>query len=310
MAKTNRYSSQQSNELNVCKFRLASFDLLTDFLEKLNKENKNKLNSLSKCSGNFRHSSVMESILFMTKALRLDPHVGYHANELLQSFMIKHLTHLLTTPSLQGASGIPPISYEDAVLDLVKEKFPFIIFSCVQLASKMSLHVNIIDNNTAVHFLQSLGFTATKKYLLDSELMVLKGLDFKLEVANPLIYVEILLEVLGYNKPSVPIEHIYDLCQQVLQFVVLERFTIYDSLLMVITRSQQPTTEQREKFVTVTEDWMLLGVAVIAAALYIFHISQWEEVVRELSNTTGISWRTIMDFAVVILLHLTDSSGL
>uniref|UniRef100_A0A3B4BD73 Uncharacterized protein n=1 Tax=Periophthalmus magnuspinnatus TaxID=409849 RepID=A0A3B4BD73_9GOBI len=305
MAKTNRYSSQQSNELNVCKFRLASFDLLTDFLEKLNKENKNKLNSLSKCSGNFRHSTLCA--IKINNQLYLIPRISLILL-LFSSFMIKHLTHLLTTPSLQGASGIPPISYEDAVLDLVKEKFPFIIFSCVQLASKMSLHVNIIDNNTAVHFLQSLGFTATKKYLLDSELMVLKGLDFKLEVANPLIYVEILLEVLGYNKPSVPIEHIYDLCQQVLQFVVLERFTIYDSLLMVITRSQVVPTDK--KFVTVTEDWMLLGVAVIAAALYIFHISQWEEVVRELSNTTGISWRTIMDFAVVILLHLTDSSGL
>uniref|UniRef100_A0A3B4BAC5 Uncharacterized protein n=1 Tax=Periophthalmus magnuspinnatus TaxID=409849 RepID=A0A3B4BAC5_9GOBI len=265
MAKTNRYSSQQSNELNVCNYFKGTLCAI-----KINNQ------------------------------LYLIPRISLILL-LFSSFMIKHLTHLLTTPSLQGASGIPPISYEDAVLDLVKEKFPFIIFSCVQLASKMSLHVNIIDNNTAVHFLQSLGFTATKKYLLDSELMVLKGLDFKLEVANPLIYVEILLEVLGYNKPSVPIEHIYDLCQQVLQFVVLERFTIYDSLLMVITRSQ-------EKFVTVTEDWMLLGVAVIAAALYIFHISQWEEVVRELSNTTGISWRTIMDFAVVILPRCSHST--
>ncbi|XP_055006139.1 LOW QUALITY PROTEIN: cyclin N-terminal domain-containing protein 1 [Boleophthalmus pectinirostris] len=310
MAKRIRYNFQQSNNLNVCKFRQASFDLLTDFLVNLNKENKDKLSSLSKCCGNFRDKNVLENILLMTNALSLDPKVGYHANELLQSFMTKHITHLLTTPSPQGASAVQPISYEDAVFDMVKDKFPLIIFSCVQIASKMSLHVNIIDNNTAERFLRSVGLTVTKKSLLDSELMVLKGLDFKLDVANPLIYVEILLEVLGHNEPSVPIELVYDLCKQVLQFVVLERVTIYESLLTATTRSQQPTAEQREKFVSVTEDFMLLGAAVIAAALYIFRIGQWEEVVGELSNITGISRRSVRDFAAVIVLHLTDSSGL
>lgn len=57
----------------------------------------------------------------------------------------------------------------------------------------------MIDNNTAVHFLHSVGFgcTVSKQTLLESELMVLKGLKFRLNVLNPLTYVEILLEVLG-----------------------------------------------------------------------------------------------------------------
>lgn len=292
------------------KFRQASFDLLTDFLVNLNKENKDKLNSLSKCSGCFKDKKLTEYILQMTAELSLEPQVGYHAVELIQRFMTTHLTNLFTAHIPQEAVAVQGTSYEDAVLDQLKHKFSLIVFTCVQLASKLSLYTNMISNNTAVCFLQSIGLNVSKKTLLDTELMILKGLEFKLSVSNPLTYVDILLEVLGHNEPSVPVEHTYGLCQQVLQFVVLERTAIYDSLLMVTTRCRQPSLEQREKFLTVTEDCMLLAVAVIAVALYIFHISQWDKVVSELSNITGISRRSIIDFAHVILLHIVGSSHL
>ena len=55
----------------------------------------------------------------------------------------------------------------------------------------------IVDNNQALQFLHSMGHTVSKKALMESELQILKGLDFKLHVPNPLTYVEILLEVLG-----------------------------------------------------------------------------------------------------------------
>ena len=37
---------------------------------------------------------------------------------------------------------------------------------------------------------------------MESELQILKGLDFKLNVSNPLTYVEILLEVLGKSSKT------------------------------------------------------------------------------------------------------------
>uniref|UniRef100_A0A7N9AMA7 Vacuolar protein-sorting-associated protein 25 n=1 Tax=Mastacembelus armatus TaxID=205130 RepID=A0A7N9AMA7_9TELE len=187
----------------------------------------------------------LEYIFLMTKELRLDPLTGYHATELLQRFMVKHLTDLLTTPTPQGAASDQPRSYEDAIFDKIKEKFPLIIFSCVQLASKLSLHSRIINNNTAVHFLQSVGHSVSKPILLESELMILKGLEFRLNVPNPLTYVESLLEVLGHNEPSIPVEHLYDLCHQVLQFVSLQRTSIYDTLLKAATQCGSPSREQR-----------------------------------------------------------------
>ncbi|XP_056222233.1 cyclin N-terminal domain-containing protein 1 isoform X1 [Seriola aureovittata] len=290
------------------KFGEVSFDLLTDFLVNLNKRNKDNLNHLSKCSGTFKDKRLVEYVFLIAKELRLDPLVGYHAIELLQRFMVKHLTDLLTTPTPQGAAADQPGSYEDVIFDKIEGKFPLIVFSCVQLASKLSLHSHIIDNNTAVQFLHSVGHSVSKQTLMKSELMVLKGLEFRLNAPNPLTYVEILLEVLGHNEPSSPVDRLYDLCHHVLQFVSLQRTAIYDTLLRSTVRSVSPSREQRETFVTVTEDCMLLGVGVIAVAVFILRFKKWEQVVEELSHITAISRKSISDFALVTLTHIVRSN--
>ncbi|XP_067433316.1 cyclin N-terminal domain-containing protein 1 [Thunnus thynnus] len=305
MAKRFFCSPRQSTNI---KFWEASYDLLSDFLTNLDNRNKENLSSLSKCSGDFKEKKLMEFTFLITKELSLDPLVGYHAIELLQRFMVKHLTDLFTTPIPQGAAAEEPRSYDDAVFDKLKEKFPLIVFSCVQLASKLSLHSHMINNNTAVRFLHSIGHSVSKQTVMESELMVLKGLGFRLNATNPLMYVEILLEVLGHNDPSVPVEHLYHLCHHVLQFISLRRTAIYDSLLMITTQCLSPPREQREKFVTVTEDCMLLGVGVIAVATFILYVRKWEQVVRELSHITGISRRSISDLAHVTLMHIVGTS--
>ncbi|XP_059181084.1 cyclin N-terminal domain-containing protein 1 [Centropristis striata] len=303
-----RFLCSAGEEIRL-KFREASFDLLTDFLVNLNKRNKENLNSLSKCSGDFKNKRLMECIFLITKELNLDPLAGYHAIELLQRFMVQHLTELFTTPTPQGAAANQPGSYEDAVFDKLKEKFPLIVFSCVQLASKMSLHSHIIDNNTAVHFLHSVGHSVSKQTVLESELMVLKGLEFRLNAPNPLMFVEILLEVLAHNEPSSPVERLYKLSHHVLQFVSLQRTAVFHSLLVTTTQCVSPPREQREKFVTVTEDCMLLGVGVISVAAFILSFRKWEQVVGELSHITGISTRSISNFTHVTLMHIVRTSS-
>lgn len=55
----------------------------------------------------------------------------------------------------------------------------------------------IISNVTVLNFLQALGHLHTKEELLESELDVLKSLNFQINLPTPLAYVEMLLEVLG-----------------------------------------------------------------------------------------------------------------
>ncbi|XP_012776088.1 cyclin N-terminal domain-containing protein 1 isoform X2 [Maylandia zebra] len=295
MAKRLFFSPSKSNAAGV-KFGKASFDLLTDFLVNLDKRNKDNLPSSTKYCGNFKNKRVIEYILLITKELRLDPLVGYHAVELLQRFMVKYIEDFITAPTPKGATSNRPRSYEDAVYNKLKDKFPLIIFSCVQLANKLSLHSHASSALPMITYA-----------LLESELMVLKGLKFRLNVLNPLTYVEILLEVLGHNEPSVPMKHLYHYCHHVLQFISLERTAIYETLLMTTTERVSPSREQREQFVPVTEDCMLLGVGVIAVAAFI--LRKWEQVVGELSHITRISKRSITDFAHATLVHIVGISS-
>ncbi|XP_062331552.1 cyclin N-terminal domain-containing protein 1 isoform X1 [Osmerus eperlanus] len=300
-----RFSRQGHNKM--LKFGEA-FEILPDFLINLNNRNKEKLNNLSKYSGDFKDKRLIECVFLITDELKLDPLVGYHAVELLERFMIKHLEDLFTTPTPQGAALCDHGHYEDLVYEKLHEKFYLIVLSCVQLASKLSLHSGIVDNNTAVQFLHSMGHSVSKRTLLESELMILKVLDYRLNVPNPLTYVEILLEVLVHNESSIPVEHLHHLSRHVLQFTYLQKTAIYNSLLMATTRRSSPSNEQREVFVPVTEDCMLLGVGVIGVAAYIHNVPMWKQVVEELSQITGISVKSIQDFTHVTLMHITRTN--
>ncbi|XP_030630927.1 cyclin N-terminal domain-containing protein 1 [Chanos chanos] len=289
-------------------FGQTPFEILSDFLAGLDKTNKSNLDNLSKCCGNFKEEKIIECVFLICKKLRLDPTVGYHATEILERFMTKHLERIYSSQNcqtLQGATCGQKTNYEDMVFEDVNEKFFVFILSSVQIASKLALHSSVIDNNAAMEFLHSVGRTCSKEKLMESELLILKTLDFNLNLPNPLSYVETLLEILGYNDPSVPVAHLHHLCRYTLQFIYLQRGPIYQSLLVVVTGCSSPPPEHRVKFVSVTEDCMLLGVAVIAVSAFIHNISTWEQVVAELNLITGISIRSIMDFAHVVLMHIS-----
>ncbi|KAL6474984.1 hypothetical protein MHYP_G00160240 [Metynnis hypsauchen] len=306
------------------RFGEASVDVLSDFLTNLDNKNKRNLESLSAFCGSFKVRKVVEHTFLICEQLELDPLVGYHAIEILDRFMVKHIENLFSiqkSRTSDGASCGAKESYEDLIFKNLGDKFRIFLLSSVQIASKLSLHSKAVDNNSASRYLQSLGSSCPKETLLESELLILKTLDFQLNIPNPLLYVEILLEVLGepflavqqtggccgHNDPTTPVAQLHHLCKYVLQFIYLQREPIYRSLLVAATGRLSPSPEQRAKFVSVTEDCMLLGVGVIAVSAFIHQASAWEKVVEELTLISGFSARSIMDLAHVTLTHITKN---
>uniref|UniRef100_A0A8C9RF43 Cyclin N-terminal domain-containing protein n=1 Tax=Scleropages formosus TaxID=113540 RepID=A0A8C9RF43_SCLFO len=266
------------------KFGEVPFSTLLDSLTDLNNKNKQHLANVSSCCGSFRNATLVESVFLMCEELSCiasSPH-----------------------PSRLMDSG-DNRSREDAVLTMLSDKFILLMFSCVQLASKLTHHLSV---SMAVAFLKSVGHSCSKGTLLESELLVLKTLDFSINFPNPLMYVETLLEVLEYNAAVAPVTHLYALSQRVLQFIFLQRTAIYNSLLVAATACQSPSLEQRVNFVCVREDYMLLSVGVIAAAAFVLNLSTWEKV-RQLSDVTGISPQSISDFVRVTVLHIARTEG-
>ncbi|GAA6091857.1 cyclin N-terminal domain-containing protein 1 [Tachysurus ichikawai] len=300
---------RQTSTSNL-KFGEASVEILSDFLCTLNNQNKSNLDKVSSVCGTFKDRRVVEHAFLICEEFRLDPLVAYLAIEILARFMQKHIEKLFCQQKSEVCDGSlceTKGNYEELVFQRLREKLCLFIISSVQIASKVTQHTNVIDNRSALRYLRLVGSDCPKEKILESELLILKTLDFRVNVPNPLSFAETLLEVLGHNDPTTPVVHLHHLCRYVLQYVYLQRESIYGSLLMAVTGCLSPSPDQRAKFVSVTEDCMLLGVGVIAVAAFIYQTSAWEKVVEELALITGISAKSIMDFVHVTLMHITKN---
>lgn len=58
-------------------------------------------------------------------------------------FMVKHVADTLAKIPIQSVAINKAKSYGDLIFDNLKEKFPLILFSCVQLANKLFLHCHV-----------------------------------------------------------------------------------------------------------------------------------------------------------------------
>ncbi|NXP96434.1 CNTD1 protein, partial [Passerina amoena] len=194
------------------------------------------------------------------------------------------------------------------VRDQITNTFVLRLVSCVQLASKLSLHYSRVTSDTALTFLQSIKHSYTKQELLESELAVLNTLQFHVNVSTPLAYVELLLEVLGYNGCLLPAKPLHQVCVQLLDFCYLTRETIYDTLLKVAIENSTPSKLQIAKFLTVKEDFMLLAVGIISTGVFILSPGHWEQAVEHLNCITGITPQSILEFSYAVVRRIVGST--
>ncbi|XP_045155467.1 cyclin N-terminal domain-containing protein 1 isoform X2 [Echinops telfairi] len=205
--------------------------------------------------------------------------------------MVKQAESICRQATLQSRENKAGPQNWRALREQLLNKFILRLVSCVQLASKLSFHYN------------ALGYQYTKEELVESELDVLKSLNFQINLTTPLAYVEVLLEVLGYNGCLVPATQLHATCLTLLDLVYLLHDPIYESLLRASIESSTPSQLQGEKFIAVKEDFMLLAVGVIAASAFIQNPACWSQVTGHLQSITGIALESIAEFSYAILTH-------
>ncbi|KFU97527.1 Cyclin N-terminal domain-containing protein 1, partial [Pterocles gutturalis] len=289
-------------------------EMIEDTLIHLVTENEQYLSELSGQAGCFKETQIVEFIFLLSEKWHLDQSARYRAVELLEScgfsrFMIKQIEQICKASkenikSREQGQG----SSRSYLKDQIYDTFVLRLVSCIQLASKLSLHYNIVNSDTALKFLQSLKYSYTKQELLESELAVLKTLHFQINVSTPLAYVELLLEVLGHNGCLLPAEPLHQMCMQLLDFSYLTRDTIYDTLLKIAIENSTPSELQVAKFLTVKEDFMLLAVGIISTSVFILNPGQWRQVVEHLNSITGITSQSILEFSYAVLKHVVGST--
>ncbi|NXJ03599.1 CNTD1 protein, partial [Odontophorus gujanensis] len=270
-------------------------------------ENEQLLSALPGPAGCFKEARTVEFIFLLSEKWHLDHPARYQAVELLERFMIKQIEQICTSPreniptSEQGRS-------QNSLQEQIYDTFVLRLVSCIQLASKLSLHYNAVNSDTALQFLQSLKYSYTKQELLESELTVLETLQFQINVLTPLAYIELLLEVLGHNGCLLPAKPLHQMCVPLLDFLYLKRDTIYDTLLNIAIENLTPSELQIAKFLIVKEDLMLLAVGIISTSAFILNPEHWRKVVEHLNCITGITSQSISEFSYAVLQHVIGST--
>ncbi|XP_067397499.1 cyclin N-terminal domain-containing protein 1 isoform X2 [Emydura macquarii macquarii] len=285
-------------------FGVVAPEIIEDTLIYLATENERYLNELSDQAGCFKETQIVEFVFLLCEKWCLDQSARYQAIEIFERFMIKHVEEIYSstrearTNNEQGKGNswgtLKAQMCDTLVLRLV---------SCIQLASKLSFHYKLINNNTVLKFLQSLDYSYTKQELVESELAILKVLCFQINVPTPFAYVELLLEVLGHNGCLLPMKQLHKMCMQLLDVIYLMRNIIYDTLLKTSIENSTPSELQIAKFLSVKEDFMLLAVGVISTSAFILNPEYWNQVVQHLNCITGITTQSILEFSYAILKH-------
>ena len=215
--------------------------------------------------------------------------VRYRAVDLFHRFMPKHISELYEHVESTKTSN-SPIKW-DTVQDRLTHQVSLRATTCVQLASKMSIHYKIVSINKARSFLSSCGFRYACNSLVQSEIRVLKTLDFRVHNPTPLEYVEVLLETLGYNNPSVKVKQLHGICLKVLDVFYLSLISISDRLKPRDSSIHNP----------ITTDLLLVASAIVGAAAFVLDQGSSDSVVSSLSQITRIESDDILDFAAVLI---------
>ncbi|XP_058713894.1 cyclin N-terminal domain-containing protein 1 isoform X2 [Poecile atricapillus] len=283
-------------------------EIIEDTLIHLATENEQYLSELPEQAGCFKETRIVEFIFLLSEKWHLNHSTRYQAVELLERFMIKQVEQMCGDRGNAKGRGQGQKSSWSSVRDQIVNTFVLRLVSCVQLASKLSLHYSRVTSDTALKFLQSLKYSYTKQELLESELAVLNTLHYQINVSTPLAYVELLLEVLGYNGCLLPAKPLHQLCVQLLDFCYLTRETIYDTLLKIAIDNSTPSELQIAKFLTVKEDFMLLAVGVISTGVFILSLRHWDQVVEHLNCITGITSQSILEFSYAVVKRIVGST--
>ncbi|GCC38988.1 hypothetical protein chiPu_0023002, partial [Chiloscyllium punctatum] len=176
-------------------FSAVTPEMLEEFLVDVAKENENNLLNLSQHAGCFKKTTLIEFVFLLCEQLGLHQVTGYQAVELLERFMIRYIEKLYSSTCTGSDKSTEKLGWEQ-LQDIIQEHFVLRIMSCVQIASKISFHYQIVNISMALKVFQSLGCSYKKEDFLESELLVLETLNFQVNVPSPFTHTEVLLEVM------------------------------------------------------------------------------------------------------------------
>lgn len=176
----------------------------------------------------------------------------------------------------------------NSIIKKIKDQIVLRSLTCIQLANKFSNSKNVIKLSSIQDLLIELGYKFSFESILNSELRVLKYLDFRLNILTPYNVVETLLEILGHNLKNSQPKALYIISIRLLESFYFCKEQIYKRLYESFSGKAKDHTERQFKpqtFTTIVvifyfsrkqlfvleNDYLYLASALISASAHVLN---------------------------------------
>ncbi|XP_060068561.1 cyclin N-terminal domain-containing protein 1-like [Ylistrum balloti] len=287
------------------RFTAVTADILQEWLISLASMNNRRVACSSSQEGLFKTGDFAEFVFNTCDQFKMSPEAKYLALETFDRFMVQHIKDLYNHVT-QSESKHRQADWK-ALLDRIKNQLKLRAVSCCQIASKLTSHYKVVSALKARRFLRDCcGHRYTADGILQSELRVLKTLNYNVTIPSTLTYIETLLEILGHNDHETEVKVYHAVAMQVLTVVYIKYSDVYKFLFEVTALS--PQNKDRKKYMAVKADKMLLAVSVIGSSVYLADQLLSDKIIKELSRITHIPCDDIIDLTSVIVQLIMEGS--
>ncbi|XP_023243828.1 cyclin N-terminal domain-containing protein 1-like [Centruroides sculpturatus] len=257
------------------------------------------------------NSKAVELVFNLCEKLQQPLEVKYLTLEIFDRFLIKHVEDLYAEVEERNKQKKQSLKWHE-VESRIQNQLILRILSCMQLASKFNSHYQSLSPDKIKETLQEFGYIYSFQSLLNSELRILKTLDYRLNYLSPLVYMESLLEILAYNNPSINVENLYITGIYLIDFTYICRHVIYQRLYILATGETEivTTPTKRDEFRTVKNDYLLLTTALIAASSYFNDPRMYEQIMNQLNLITWVPVEDIRDFSFILISTILGDNNI
>lgn len=281
----------------ILNFKHISHEILEELLLELAVKNQKRIESCNNVECIWS-SDVAEFVFNTCEQLNLKWCVKYLALEIYERFVVEHIIEIRQKYSELRKTNMD--SNWENIENRIRDQSTLRLMTAIELASKLDSHYQHVLPKQVSAILKKCGKPFSLNGIFSSELRVMKTLKYKINVATPALYLELLLYILYVNNPNID-ESLYESTITVLDFVYLHRSKLYDELYDAVAGpASEIEKDFNHVFTRIKADYMLLATAMIAASAYMFLNANYEVILEQLHQITRKFKEDIRNFSVVI----------
>ncbi|GMR32321.1 hypothetical protein PMAYCL1PPCAC_02516 [Pristionchus mayeri] len=275
-------------------------DYIGDWIAELKSLNKRRMEECDDFGEVYLTRETVEYVFTLCIRLRMPVEVRFLAASIFDKFMRIHTRQMLNFLTNLDMENQRKRDEWDCVETNMSRQLTLRICSAIQIASKHVSYHDSLSSNQICKCLRTLGTPYTKSAVLKSEVRILKAIQFKIPTTQ-IVYAESVLKLFYMTKrPDMHVNSVWNFMCILLDVVLMERDTIYDSLIAsTIDDPSRVTLTAKHRLIA---DWVLLACALVCAGTcchYGFNIG--DPVSVELEEICEIPAKDTSELAIAIL---------